>query len=271
MENKTTLQSKLIVGAFLTFLLLPLFVLVIWSFSKSWPWPEIFPSSFGLRGWSYFFDPTSKSISTLLFSVLLSFVVTIVTLLITIPAAKALALYQFKGKKFIEIFIFAPIIVPTVAVGMGIHVQFIKMGLANTFTGVVLIHLIPCIPYAVRILKSVFEIVGNKLELQARVLGANGFKTFIYITFPMILPGIISAGSMVFIVSFSQYFLTFLIGGGKITTFSMLMFPFIQSGDRMLASVYSIVFVVTTLIFLFIVEKVTNKFYGEKLKDYHYV
>lgn len=271
MENKTKLGYKVTVGLFLTFLLLPLVVIIIWSFTKNWPWPEIVPSHFGLRGWKYFFDPTSKSLNTLLFSILLSFVVTVATLTLTIPAAKALALYQFRGKKFIEIFIFAPIIVPTVAVAMGIHVQFIKMGLAGTFIGVVLIHLIPCIPYAVRILKSVFEIIGEKMEMQARVLGATSFKTFVYITFPMILPGVISAGSMVFIVSFSQYFLTFLIGGGKIITFSMQMFPYIQSGDRMMASVYSMMFVFTTLLFLFIIEKVTNKFYGEKLKEYNYV
>ena len=87
-----------------------------------------------MRGWKYFFDPSSKSVEILLFSLGLSFNVTLVALVITIPAAKALALYQFRGKRFIEILTFAPIIVPTVAVAMGIHVQFIKMGLANTYT-----------------------------------------------------------------------------------------------------------------------------------------
>jgi len=191
--------------------------------------------------------------------------------MITIPAAKALALYKFKGKRLIELLIFAPVIVPTVTVAMGIHLQFIKLGLANTFLGVVLIHIIPCIPYGVRILKSVFEIIGEEMEEQAKVLGANGFQVFYHITFPMLLPGIISAGSMVFIVSFSQYFLTFLIGGGRIITFSMLMFPYIQSGDRMMGSVYSIVFILTTLIFLIILEKITKKFYKAQLKGYRYV
>src|SRR5690554_6434574 len=146
--EKTKITTKLIVTIFLCFLLVPPLVSIIWSFTKSWPWPEIFPKNFGLRGWSHFFNPSSKSVSTLFFSVFLSFVVTVITLMITIPAARALALYEFKGKKFIDIFIFAPLIVPTVAVAMGIHLQFIKMGLANTFLGVVLIHLVPCIPYA---------------------------------------------------------------------------------------------------------------------------
>lgn len=269
--KKTKIRYKVILTLLLSFLLLPLIVSILWAFTKNWPWPKIFPESFGLRGWKYFFDPTSNSIHILLFSVLLSFVVTIVTLLITIPASKALALYNFKGKRWIDLFVFAPIIVPPVTVAMGIHMQFIKMGIANTFIGVVLIHLIPCIPYAVRILKSVFEIIGDEMEQQARVLGASRLKTFLYITVPMLMPGMISAGSMVFIVSFSQYFLTFLIGGGKIVTFSMLMFPYIQSGDRMMGSVYSVVFVATTIIFLMMVEKITDKYYGEKLKGYSYV
>ncbi|MFO1444217.1 ABC transporter permease subunit [Bacillus sp. Bva_UNVM-123] len=271
MESKTSIKYKFIIGLFLSFLLIPLIVIVIWSFTKIWPWPEILPSSFGIRGWAYFFEPSSKSISTLLFSIWLSFVVTLVTLAMTIPAAKALAFYQFKGKKLIEILVFAPVIVPTVTVAMGIHIQFIKMGLANTFIGVVLIHLIPCIPYTIRILQSVFEIVGEKMEIQAKVLGARPYQAFLHVTFPMILPGIISAGSMAFIVSFSQYFLTFLIGGGRVITFSMLMFPFVQSGDRMMGSVYSIVFILTTLLFLIIIEKLTNRFYQEKLKEYKYV
>jgi len=132
-----------------------------------------------------------------------------------------------------------------------------------------LVHLIPCIPYGVRILTNVFEVIGESMEMQARVLGANQLQTFLSITLPLIAPGLISAGSLVFIVSFSQYFSTFLIGGGKIITFSMLMFPYIQSGDRMMASVYSIVFIMTALTFLLIVEKTVKMYY--KAENYFYL
>lgn len=271
MKNKSKIKYKIVIGLFLCFLLIPLFIVLIWSFTKNWPWPKILPNSFGIRGWKYLFDPKSKSLNALIFSVFLSTVVAIITLIITIPAAKALAHYKFKFKKQIEILLFLPVIVPTMTIAMGIHLQFIKLGLANTFIGVVLIQLIPCIPYSLRILKSVFIIIGDNMNQQARVLGSNPAQTFIYITFPMILPGVISAGSMAFIISFSQYFLTSLIGGGRVITFPMLMFPYIESGDRMLASVYSIVFIITTLIFLIIVEAITKKYYNHKLKEYTYV
>ena len=271
MSNKTLLMSKIISIIFLLFLLMPLLVVVVWSVTKSWPWPEVIPNSFGLRGWEYFLKPSSDNIETLLFSVVLSSVVTLFTLIITIPAANGLALYNFRGKKLIELLLFAPVIVPSVAVAMGIHLQFIATGLANTFLGVVLIQLIPCIPYSIRILTGVFEIIGGEMELQAKVLGANPFQVMYYVILPMILPGILSAGGMVFIVSFSQYFLTLLIGGGKVVTFSMLMFPYVQSGDRMMGSVYSVVFIVTTLLFLIIIEGITGRFYRDRLKEYYYV
>lgn len=243
------------------FLIAPLIVIVIWSFTKNWPWPNIFPDELGFRGWKYFFSPTSKSVNTLLYSILLSGTVTLVTLIITIPASKALALYEFKGKKTVEILILAPLIVSPVAIAMGVHQLFIKLRLANTFIGVVLVHLIPCIPYGVRILKNVFEITGERMEMQARVLGATYFQAFRYITLPIIAPGIVSAGSLIFTVSFSQYFLTFLIGGGRVITYPMIMIPFVQSGDRMLASVYSTIFILSSLVCLKLMDRVVSKYY----------
>jgi len=100
-------------------------------------------------------------------------------------------------------------------------------------------------------------------------LGASPIQNFIYVTLPIISPGILSAASLVFTVSFSQYFLTFLIGGGRIITYPMVMFPFIQSGDRMLASVYSIVFILASLICLRSMDRLLKKYY--KRGDYFYL
>lgn len=271
MKGKMKLAYGLLTAIFLAVYIFPLVILILWSFAKNWPWPRLLPGDFTLRGWRYLLDPKSRSLGTLLFSIGLSSVVTALTLIISVPAARALALYKFRWKKLIEVLIFAPVIVPTAAIAMGVHTQFIKMGLANRFIGVVLIHIIPCIPYSVRIMKNVFEIVGEDMDMQAKVLGANPLQTLIFVTLPMIMPGILSAASMVFIVSFSQYIITFLIGGGRMVTFSMLMFPYIQNGDRTMGAVYSIVFIMTTIVFLLIIERSTNRFYKDRLKEYYYV
>ncbi len=244
-----------IVYALLLSVLLPLLVLAIWSVSQQWPWPNLLPEKFTLEGWKYFFNPANGAWKALANSFIIGLGVTIISLLISIPAAKALGFYEFPGKSLVKILVLAPIIIPPLAVTMGIHINFIRYGLSDNILGVMIVHLIPCLPYSIRILTNVFAAMGEKLELQAKVLGANSWQTFIYVTLPLISPGIFSAGIMVFIISFSQYLLTFLIGGGQVLTFPMVLFPLVKSGDRMLASVYSWVFIIAVLVFTIIMER----------------
>ncbi|MDK2564037.1 ABC transporter permease subunit [Romboutsia sedimentorum] len=253
---------KILLNSFVVLLISPLTVLIIWSLTNSWTWPSLFPSEFSLNGLEYLI--TTDSIKSLITSLIISTIVVIITIIISLPAARAISLYEFKGKRFFELLIMSPIIIPTISVAMGIHITFMKIGIANTIVGVVIINIVPCIPYAVRILTDVYDIVGNKLEVQAKVLGANKFDTFKYISLPLIMPGIVSASSMCFIISFGQYFLTYLIGSGVVVTYPMIMFPYIQSGDRTIASLYSLVFLVVSVIVLFILEKKIKSYYNEE-------
>ncbi len=61
------------------------------------------------------------------------------------------------------------------------------------------------------------------------------------------MPGIMSSFSMGFIISYSQYFTTLIIGGGRINTISLVLVPYIQGGDRSLASVYAMAFTLSAL------------------------
>lgn len=270
MKN-SRLKYKLIAYSMVLSIILPLLLIIIWSFANRWQWPSLVPTDYGIRGWSYIFGARAKTFEIICISMCISFMASIITVGITIPAAKAMAHYNFRLKKQIEMLIFLPAIVPTVVVAMGIHIHFLRMNLGGSFSGLVLINILPCIPYSYWILKNVFEIIGDKMNYQARVLGASSTQTFIYITLPMIFPGIITALSMSFIVSFGQYFINVLIGAGKITTFTMLMFPYIESGDRTMGSVYGTVFLFASLIGLVIVEKLTSSMYRGKLKEYKYV
>lgn len=64
----------------------------------------------------------------------------------------------------------------------------------------------------------------------------------------------LSSFSVAYIVSFSQYFLTLLIGGGQVKTFTIVMVPLLQGGNRNIASVYSTVFLGVTLIIFGVFE-----------------
>ena len=74
----------------------------------------------------------------------------------------------------------------------------------------------------------------------------------------MLVPVILSAFSMSYIVSFSQYFLTLLIGGGQVKTFTIVMVPYLQSGERNIACAYSTVFLGITIVVFGIFEKISE-------------
>ncbi|UJF16640.1 ABC transporter permease subunit [Jeotgalibaca sp. MA1X17-3] len=163
-------------------------------------------------------------------------------LVMGIPAANALAFYEFKWKSAIDILLLSPLFIPVLAVAMGINMTFIRLGIANHWLGVVLIHTILTLPYTIRILRAGFERLGKRQGELAASLGAKSFRAFYFIYFPQLLPSIRSIIFIVTVVSLSQYFVTALIGGGTVLTLPFLYFPFFQSPDQSIIASFSLLF-----------------------------
>ena len=252
-------------------IIIPIITMIIWAFTNNYVWPNVLPNSFGMRGIDYVYKNFPRVIMTLKNSVIISTMTTILTIIISIPCAKALAFEDFRGKKAVELLIMTPLIIPMVSVSMGLNVEFIKLGIAGTYTGIIIVCILPCIPYSVSMIRNVYKIVGKKVFEQGLVLGASKTQVLFKLVIPMIMPGILSAGIMCYIISFSQYFLVLLIGGGRIITFTMDMFPFIESGDRMIGSIYGIIFILSTVVLLIIMEYILKKLYMKDLEDYKYI
>lgn len=247
--------NRLLIITLVGGLLLPFIPLIIWSFSHRWYFPALLPSEWGLRAWQYVFSPGSRVLPALVYSSLIGLAVTGLAALIGIPAGRALGLYRFRGKRWIEFFILIPTIVPTLAAAMGIHVAFIRYGLADTLVGVILVHLIPVTPYMALIMSSVFANYNPEYEEQARTLGARPLQVFVHVTWPAIWPGVLVGSLFAFVISWSQYTLTLIIGGGQIITLPMLLFAFTNSGDNPVTAALSVVFIAPAVLFLLLTAR----------------
>ena len=230
---------------------LPFVVLMIWSFSNRWFYPELWPRQWGLRAWDYVFGTAGyQIIAALVQSMLVALATALISVAIGVPAGRALGLYDFRGKDLISVILTLPVIVPPLCVAMGLHFWFIKMGLASTFAGVVLVHLTFCLPYSVFVLWGVFSNYNPDYEAQARSLGATAWKVIARVMLPLTFPGIMVAALFSFLLSWSQYLSTLIIGGGRVTTLPVLLFALMGSGDRPVAAAVSIVFVVPAFVAL---------------------
>lgn len=228
-------------------ILLPCLLLLVWMFTERWAWPALLPQRFSLRAAAEVFGRRGELLKVFFSSVLISTAVAALSAVIGVMTCRALVFYDFFGKRLMGFLTILPFMVPATVFAMGIQLTFIKMGLNNTISGVILAHLICSLPYGVRLIMDGTKALGKELEDQARVLGASPWQAFYKVSLPVLAPVILSAASMAYVVSFSQYFLTLMIGGGQVRTFSIVMVPYLQSGDRSMASVYSVLFLAVTL------------------------
>lgn len=238
------MKRHVVVGLIFFAVGLPFLQLVIWSFSHRWFYPGLLPQQWGWRAWQYIFGTAGDQIvGAAGQSLAVATVTTVIALAIGLPAGRALGLYAFRGKDFISVILTLPVIVPPLCVSMGLHHWFIRLGLAESFFGVVLVHLTFCLPYAVFVLWGVFSNYNPDFEDQARSLGAGAAAIVLRVMLPLTLPGLVVAALFSFLLSWSQYLATLIIGGGKITTLPIILFALMTSGDRPVAAAVSIVFV----------------------------
>lgn len=224
--------------------IIPFAPLILWSITEQWFFPSVIPQKFGLRAWHYIFSTAgTQIISGLWASFTVAFFTTILSLLLGIPAGRALGLYTFFGKRICVILLLLPIVVPPLSTSMGLHLWFLRLNIAETLTGVVLIHLTFCLPYTIFVLWGVFSDFNPDFEAQARSLGASRKQTLFKVTLPLILPGATVAALFTFLLSWSQYLSTLIIGGGKVLTLPILLFSLMDSGNRPVASAVSLVFI----------------------------
>lgn len=258
MKNKSV-TFRLVFITTTILIIMPLIVLVIWSVAKNWRFPNLLPESLTDRGFKELFSSTSGVFSVVVSSVFLSVCVGILSTMIGILTSRAIVIYDFKFKNAILFFNLLPLMIPATAFAMGIHVVFIYFGINDTVLGVIIIHLICSLPYPVNIMTDITKMSGKGLEEQALLLGATPFKAFKEVSIPALSPGLITSFCMAYIISFSQYFITLIIGGGNVQTLSTLMVPYIQSGDRTISGAYSVAFILSTLLLFGIVEAISKK------------
>lgn len=244
-------RLRMLVGLGLAiWLVLPLVPLAIWSFAKGWFYPDLLPKVWTLSAWNYAISDTSGVLSAFWMTIWIALLSSFLAILIGVPAGRALGQHEFQGKGLVELLVLAPVIVPGIAVVLGLHSVFISLGLTNTIAGVVLVHLIPTVPYMTLIMAGVFANHNPAFEDQARSLGASKAVAFWQVTLPAIMPGIIVGGLFSFLISSSQYILTLVIGGGRVATLPLLLFSFVTSGRNDIAGAIAVIYVLPGVIII---------------------
>lgn len=244
------LSRKVALSLIIVVLFLPFLPLLIWSFAKGWYFPQLVPEHWTLDNWQAIFAAGARVGQGFVESLEIASLSTGLALLVGLPAGRALGLMEFPGKGAIKLFLLLPIIVSPLATLMGIQFVLIRLGLSGSLLGVVLVHLLPTIPYMTLVLSSVYANFDTGYEAQARTLGASPLQVLWQVTLPLISPGVVVGALFAFLISWNEFLLTFFVGGGRVFTLPMVLFTSLQGGNTGLTAAISITSILPALVFL---------------------
>jgi spermidine/putrescine transport system permease protein len=208
-------------GILVLFLYAPLLLLLIFSFNdNNLP---VFP----LRGFTldayrqFIHNPELKA--SIVTSAKVAALSSIGAVVLGLLASIALVRRDFFGRGGISALLLSPLVVPYIALAIGLLVFFNETSVPLGIKTIVMGHIVVSIPYAILILVPRLERLDVRLEEAARDLGAGVIQTFRLITFPLLLPAIVSAYLVAFVLSFDEIVIAYFVNG-QVTTFPLYLF-----------------------------------------------
>jgi putative spermidine/putrescine transport system permease protein len=266
MIRDTTLGAKLwaaAVWAFVLFFIVNLFAMigtvVTSSFATRWlgTWlPAGWTTRWYTSAWNEF-----QLLDVLIVTFQVVGVVVLISGVLGVTAAYAMARREFPGKRLLMLLFLLPLLIPPITFGIPLATVLYRTGLAGTFWGVVAANLVPTVPFVILVMIPFIEQIDPKLEAAARVFGANTFKLFIHVLLPLLLPGILAALLLVLVRTIAMFELTFLVAGPTSQTLVVaLYYAVFAAGVRAVQSIdaMAMVYMVTTLIWLVIALRFVN-------------
>ncbi len=138
-----------------------------------------------------------------------SLIVALLTILfimvLCVPAGYGLARSRFRGKEVFFLVLLLPLMIPYQALLSPLYLMFAKIGLANTYVGLAIVHTLLQLPFSVYLMRNSFEGVPVDLEEAGMIDGASAFQCFWRIALPLAVPGIITIALFAFIMSWNEF------------------------------------------------------------------
>ena len=226
------------------YLLLPVAVIILFSFNKPPGRSNLVWTQFSLDAWLHPLAAGGLS-SAVATSLLIAAASTIVATVLGTLMALALVRYGYRGKGLTNALVFLPMATPEIILGASLLTLYVSIGQPPFFplnvATILIAHVMFNISYVVVTVRARLADFPRHLEEAAMDLGANEFQTFWRVTFPLILPGVVSAALLAFSLSIDDFIITNFTAG-RTQTFPMFVYAQARVGIPVQAYVIGTIF-----------------------------
>ena len=210
------------------FLFLPIFVVVANSFNATTTKPYL-----SWKGFSFDWYIKLWSNSSLLESfgntIIIAVVSTILSTVIGTLGAVGIYRYKFKGKGIINAFLYIPVVIPEIVIGIALLTIFTNVNIPRGMVTLILSHVSFSVPYVIFNVRARLSGYDKSIEEASMDLGANRVVTFFEITLPVLAPGIAGGALLAFTLSIDDVIISYFVNG-QTKTYPLKVMESIKSG-----------------------------------------
>ena len=244
---------KHVIGAIavlvLVYLFLPIAVVIAFSFNNPVGKYNLSWNEFSFDAWTQICGVPGVC-SSFVTSLQIGLISTTLATILGTLIAFALVRYRFRGRSSTNLLIFMPMATPEIVMGSSLLALFLNLSFPLGSVTVMIAHIMFIISFVVVAVKARLQGMDPRLEEAARDLYASPVATFRYVTFPLVLPGIIGAALLGFSLSFDDFIISF-FNAGTLVTFPIYIWGAAQRGiPPQVNALASLVFVSALLIVL---------------------
>ena len=227
MMRKRTKFGRVAINVFaglgLVYLFAPIFFIIAFSFNKPNGNFNIAWQSFTFDNWLHPF--AEKSLTSALWKSLeIAAISTLISTVLGSLIAVALSRYSFKGSTGINLFLVLPLTTPEIVLGSSLATLFLGQNFIDFgMTTIIIAHIMFQVSFVALTVRARIRGFDWTLEQAAQDLGASPLRTFMKVTFPLILPGILAAALLAFALSIDDFIITF-FNSGSIQTFPLQIY-----------------------------------------------
>ncbi len=245
MKNKYL--KNLFIALVFFFLYLPIIILVVFSFNTSKM--NIIFEGFTLK-WYKILLHNRDLLEAFINTMIIAITSTIISTIIGTMGAVALNKYDFPGKSLINKLIYIPIVIPEIVLGISLLSMYTLLKLELGMFTLILSHIAFSIPFVVVSVRSTLSPIILTYEEAASDLGASPITTFLRITLPSIMPGVISGATLAFTLSLDDVVISYFTAGPGSNTLPLKIYSIIKTGITPDVNALSTLMLLATIIIL---------------------
>lgn len=209
------------------FLYLPIAVVIIFSFNTSKM--NILWEGFTFQWYGSFFQNRSL-MDALMNTLIIAVASTAISTVIGTIGAVGMGKYRYFGKDIIDYLLYIPVVIPEVVLGIALLCVFSICQIPLGLFSITIAHATFCIPFVVITVRARLAGFDGFLEEAAMDLGANRLQTFMKVTLPLLLPGVISGALLAFSLSLDDVIISFFVSGPNSITLPVKIFSMVKTG-----------------------------------------